>query len=91
MACRRAIVNSVDRDSDYYKMFEESKTGISVSNDDPQGVANAILELYKNRDKLDELARNGYEFARTKYARSVNTSKFIELFSHMVSTREMEE
>ncbi|PNT91545.1 glycosyltransferase family 4 protein [Clostridium thermosuccinogenes] len=80
MACNRVIVNSVDEDSEYYKMFNENKIGVSVTNDDPKAVAEAILDLYHNKEKRKCLARNGYEFGKQYYARSVNTKKFIEIF-----------
>ena len=80
MACRRPIINSVDEDSDYYRMFDDNKIGISISNDNPEEVANAIIELYDNREKYESFANNGYEFGSKYYARSTNTIKFIELF-----------
>ena len=81
MACNRAIVNSVDEDSDYYRMFNENKMGISASNDNPKAVAEAILELYNDRAKCNEMAENGHEFGKKYYSRSVNTKKFIEIFT----------
>ncbi|HZG73355.1 MAG TPA: glycosyltransferase family 4 protein [Chondromyces sp.] len=83
MACNRAIVNSVDEDSDYYKMFNEKKIGISASNDNPRLVANAILDLYNNKGKREQMAKNGHEFGKRYYSRSVNTKKFIEVFKKL--------
>lgn len=83
MACNRAIVNSVDNDSDYYKMFNINGIGISASNDDPDAVADAILGLYHNKEKRERMARNGYKFGKQYYARSLNTKKFIEVFENI--------
>ncbi len=79
MACNRAIVNSVDANSEYYRMFNENKIGISASNDNPKDVADAILELYNNKDKRELYAKNGHQFGKKYYSRSVNTKKFIDL------------
>lgn len=84
MACNRAIVNSVDEGSDYYKMFNEYKIGISASNDNPKAVATAILDLYNNEEKRKQMARNGQEFGKKYYARSINTKKFINLLSDVI-------
>lgn len=84
MACNRPIVNSVDKESDYYKMFLENEMGISTSNDNPNEVANAILDLYKDKEKREHLANNGHNFGEQYYSRKVNTKKFIELFETMV-------
>lgn len=83
MACNRAIVNSVDEDSAYYKMFNENKIGIAASNDSPEAVSEAILDLYRNKEKRESLAKNGQEFCEKFYSRSENTQKYIRLFSDL--------
>lgn len=87
MACNRAIVNSVDEDSDYYRMFNDKEIGISVSNINPEAVVEAILELYNNKEKRELYAKNGQEFGENYYARSVNTKKFIEIFDYMMKEK----
>jgi glycosyltransferase involved in cell wall biosynthesis len=84
MACNRAIVNSVDENSDYYRIFNENEIGISVSNNNPDGVAEAIVRLYEDEDKRDSFAQKGHEFGEKYYSRSVNTKKFIEIFHQMI-------
>lgn len=88
MACNRVIVNSVDEDSDWYRMFHEREIGIAVSNDYPNGVARAILDLYKNKDKRERLAKRGYNFGQKYFSRSLNTKKFIGLFEMIIEERE---
>lgn len=84
MACNRTIVNSVDEDSEYYKMFNENRMGISVSNKSPNEVAEAIYSLYVDKDKRDLYAKKGQEFGEKYYARSNNTKKFIDIFEKML-------
>ncbi|MFK9117585.1 glycosyltransferase family 4 protein [Peribacillus frigoritolerans] len=85
MACNRTIVNSVDRNSDYYRLFNENEMGISASNHSPKEVASAILDLYQNKEKRKRMAKIGQDFGRKYYSRSVNTQKFINLFHKMVT------
>lgn len=87
MACNRAIVNSVDENSDYYRMFNENEIGISISNNSPDGVAEAIVLLYENKDKRDYFAQKGHKFGEKYYSRSVNTKKFIDIFHQMIEEK----
>jgi len=84
MGCNRTIVNSVDSDSSYYRMFHENNMGLSAPNDDPKAVAFAIFDLYSDKEKREHFAKNGHEFGKQYYSRSINTKKFIELFEKMV-------
>lgn len=85
MACNRTIVNSVDEGSEYYKIFKAYEMGISASNENPQAVADAILELYNNKEKRIRFAKNGNIFGKECYSRSVNTVKYIDLFAEIAN------
>lgn len=84
MACNRTIVNSVDDDSDYFKIFNENDMGISASNEDPKAVADAILDLYNNPEKRNRLALNGHGYGKRYYSRSLNTKRLVNLFNNIV-------
>lgn len=85
MACRRAIINSVDSNSEYYKMFNENNIGISVSNENPQEIADAILYLYKNEDKRFEMADNAKKYGEEHYSRKINTKRLTEQFKKIIN------
>ncbi len=87
MACRRVTLNSVDENSAYFRMFEQQRIGVSVSNNDPQGVVEAIIKLYEDREWREMLANNGAKFASEFYSRSVNTKKFYHLFGKLGEAR----
>lgn len=78
MACKRAIVTSVDKDSDYYSMINKY-AGIAASNDDPEAVVNAILKLRENRELCQTFGVRGYDYGHELYARSNNMKAYIEL------------
>lgn len=80
MACRRVIVNSVESDSDYSKMFNNNDIGISVSNDNHEELAKVILDLYQNPEKINVMADKAKEFGELNYTSSSNTKKFIKVF-----------
>lgn len=78
MACKRAIVTSVDEKTHYSTMINEH-AGIAASHDDPETIAQAILYLKRNREKCNELGEKGYEYGHKLYSRSQNMHKYIEL------------
>lgn len=84
MACNRTIVNSVDEDSDYYRIFNENEIGISVSNNNPGAVAEAIVCLYEDKHKCKSFAEKGHDFGKKHYSRTLNTMKFADVFSQML-------
>lgn len=84
MACRRVIINSVESDSHYFKMFNENAIGISVSNDNHQLLANAILELYHHPEKVGEMADNAKRFGELNFTSTINTKKFIAIFNELL-------
>ena len=83
MACRRVVVNSVDPTSKYYKMFNDNNIGISVSNEEPEAVADAIIELYQNDEKRKLYAENGNKFGEIHYSRTKNTALLIDEFKYV--------
>lgn len=85
MACRRVVINSVEDDSDYYKMFNNNKIGISVSSSSPEKLAEAIKYLYNNPRKINKIANNAKNYGENHFSRTVNTIKFIDLFKQIYS------
>lgn len=79
MACKRPIINSVDEDSYYFKIFPENNIGISVSNLNHDGLVDAILKLYNNPDLAVQMGLNGFKYGREIYSRTYNTNKYINL------------
>lgn len=84
MACRRVIINSVEENSDYYKMFNENDIGISVSNDNHHALANAILYLYNNPERIREMSEKAMRFGNVNYTSTHNTKKFINIFYELM-------
>lgn len=80
MACKRVIVNSVEGNSEYAKMFVDNKIGVAVDIDDIDGLAKAIINLYNSPELVKELAENAYEFGKKRYSSDENTRKLMDIF-----------
>lgn len=84
MACQRVIVNSVEPDSEYFRMFNDNGIGVSVSNDDHQALANTILKLYRNPNKVSQMAYKAKLYGEANYRSTCNTQKFLDIFKELV-------
>jgi colanic acid biosynthesis glycosyl transferase WcaI len=85
MACRRVIINSVESDSEYYRIFNDNKMGISVPTDDAYGLASAILMLSENPQATSEMADRAKQYSKEHFSASICTHKFIDIFDELRS------
>lgn len=83
MACGRVIVNSVDKDSDYYSIFEREGIGASAGTDEPDRVAELILRYYSDPQLTAECGRRAKEYGEKYYSRTYNTALYLELFKEL--------
>ncbi len=79
MACKRTIVSSVEMDSDYARMFSEHDMGIAVDVSDYDALANAIVELYHNPEKIKKMAENAYDYGSENYSSTKSTAMLINI------------
>lgn len=83
MACKRVVLNLVEEDSDYFKMFNNNDIGVSVSSSSPEKAAESIKYLYNNPQRINEMANNAKIYGNRHFSRSVNTVKFVQLFEQI--------
>ena len=83
MASGRPVVASLPLDGDAPKIIEEAKCGVCVEAGDATGLAEAILELYNDRDIANRLGRNGRLYAENHFARTVCINQYEDLFRKM--------
>ena len=83
MACGRVIVNSVDKESDYYAMFEREKIGFSADTDGANKLAESILALYKDPGLREDIGKRAKAFGEKYYSRSYNTKLYVDLFKEL--------
>lgn len=72
MACGKVILCATEKSSDYYKMIQDNKVGVCVSNSDPQEAAAVIAALSQNKDLCLEIGENAKKFGMECYSSSVN-------------------
>lgn len=80
MACNRVIVNSVEGNSIYAKLFDENDMGKAVDIFDYDGLAKAVVELYKSPETVERMAANAKQYSRDNYSSTKSTEKLMQIF-----------
>lgn len=80
MACNRVIVNSVELDSYYAKIFKDNNMGVAVDISDYDGLAQAVKELYNSPEKVKAMAENAHQYGEENYSSTLSTRKFMDVF-----------
>ncbi len=88
LASGRAIVGSVPPTGTAAKAIKNSEGGVIVPPEDPEALANAILDLYKNPHKVAELGRKGRDYAIAQYAFEETLTKYEALFEEAIASRQ---
>lgn len=81
LACGKAIVSSVEKDSLYAAMVKREDLGICVEIDNAEELATAIRELHGDRSRLDYLCRHGRAYAKENLSRTVCVQKMARILS----------
>lgn len=80
MACNRVIINSVEIDSEYAKMFIENDMGMSVDIEAYDALKDAVLDLYNSPEKIERMASNAKAYSKLNYSSSRSTKALMEIF-----------
>ena len=86
MAAKRVILNAVE-ESDYTKLFDQYKMGVSVTNYCAEDVAERILYLKEHPEECARIGENAAEYAAEYYSRAKNTKCFVDLIQKAVEEK----
>ncbi|MDP3443879.1 MAG: glycosyltransferase family 4 protein [Ignavibacteria bacterium] len=81
MSAEKPIIASFDIDSELSQIIRMAKCGICVPADDPMTLKNAIINMFIQRDHLQETGKNGRKYILGNLTRAIGTSKYIELIN----------
>jgi colanic acid biosynthesis glycosyl transferase WcaI len=80
MAAARAVVASVDHDSDTRRLIDEAGCGICVSPENAELLTEAIMSMYLDRESAALLGRRGREYLVSHCDRKAVISLYERLF-----------
>lgn len=72
-------VISTQESEEYRKLVDKYNIGFNIENDNPNQMADKILELYNNKTLRKSLGKNNRKLAKEKFNRKTNYSKIIDL------------
>ena len=79
MSAARPILASVPDDSEVASLVLRAKSGIICTPEDPDALANSILEMKNSPDLLDEFGRNGRKYLIETSNRNLQTKKYLSV------------
>ena len=87
MACGVPLVQP--RRGSFTEIIERTGGGLLVQPDDPQSLANGILQIAHDRDLATDLSANGFRGVREHYTAAHMADKVLEAFSDLRPSAEM--
>ena len=69
------------------EIVRNGQTGFLVPPEDGDTLAEALLNLFQNRELTEEMGRTGREIALRKFSEEVSLKKFINLYQEILSRR----
>ena len=84
MAGARPVLAAVPKDSEIHRLILDADCGRWVPPEDPQALAEAILDLKNQPDRLNRYGRNDRQYVAEHYSRQSQTGKYYELLHKAV-------
>lgn len=82
MATSRAIIATVDCDSELGRLITDNNAGISIEAENADALAKAIQFTYSNRDLLVRMEKNGREYVVEHATQKIGTKKYCNIISN---------
>jgi len=76
MSCKKPVLLAIDGVS--RELIEKADCGIFVQPENPEAIANGILNLLSNRDRVHEMGINGYEYAKKHFDRKEHATRYLK-------------
>jgi colanic acid biosynthesis glycosyl transferase WcaI len=87
MCAARAVVASVDEDSDTANLIKKSGCGLCVQPEDPQALANAIKLLKSDPERCDDMGQKGRRYVEENLSRKIISTQYEKLFANLTRSR----
>lgn len=88
LASGRPVIAAVDQGSDTWNLIHQANCGLCVEPENPQALADAILQLYRDEDYRAELGANGRTYVVQHHSRMAAARAFHQLLCSIASERQ---
>ena len=83
MACGVPIVQP--RRGAFTEIVEKTGGGVLVQPDDPQSLADGILQIFNDKDRAEDLSANGFRGVREHYTAAHMADKLLECYNEAIN------
>lgn len=80
MACKKAVLYSIESESTFFKTVNNEKIGFCVSRESANDAANLIYKISQDKSLIQQVEENGFEFAH-KY---LSSSSNMEILNNLI-------
>ena len=84
MAAGRAVIACVPKISDAVNIIKKADCGICIEPNNPKKLADAILNLHKDKQKLKKFGRNGRMFAEKNFSLKTFVGEYEKIFRNII-------
>lgn len=81
MACKKAVLYSIESDSLFFQTVSEKKIGFCVNRDSVSDAADLLYTLSKDKSLIQQIEENGFEFAQEYLSSSSN----MEILNNLIN------
>ena len=85
MGVARPVIASVDAYSETAEIITQAKCGVCIEPEDPQALAAAILAVFEDKARAEEMGRRGRQYAETHYTRTSVARQYEAIFARLLS------
>jgi colanic acid biosynthesis glycosyl transferase WcaI len=90
LASGRPVIASVPATGTAARAIRQSGGGVVVEPENPEGLANAIVDLYQNPTKVETYARQGRQYAVAQYAFDQALNRYEDLFYEVTASSDLD-
>ena len=87
MAAGRPVIGNVPMNGDAALIVSDANCGVCVESGCPQDLADAVLSLYRDRERADQFGCNARKYAEQHYSRDICTRAYEQLLSECGGAR----
>ncbi len=84
MSAERPTVASFDMNSELCSIIKKADCGLCAQAGDKEGLKEALLDLYRNRQKAMRMGQNGRKFIMENLTRSKGTSRYVQIIMSLM-------
>jgi colanic acid biosynthesis glycosyl transferase WcaI len=85
MGVARPVIASVDAHSETAQAITQAKCGVCLEPEDPKALAEAVLTIYNDAARAEQMGRRGRQYVEAHYTRTSVASQYEAIFARLLA------